>query len=200
MVPAGLACRVLPVRQDRKADATSARTRTDRMAALGRDLVAAAYLEGDFVLASGKHSRYYFDKYLFETQPSLLGRLAEFLAEALPPDTERLAGPELGAVALAAAVSLRTGLPFVIVKKQSKDYGTRRSIEGELNAGDRVTVVEDILTTGAAAVRAADAVTEAGGVVLKIVAVVDREEGAAENIAAAGYQYEPLFRRSDLGV
>jgi orotate phosphoribosyltransferase len=186
------------VPQDPEAD--EARPRTERLAELGRDLVAAAYLEGDFVLASGKRSRYYFDKYLFETEPSLLGRLAGSLAEALPPDADRLAGPELGAVALAAAVSLRTGLPFVIVKKQSKDYGTRRSIEGRLGAGDRVVVVEDILTTGAAAVRAADAVREAGGVVLMILAVVDREEGAAENIAGAGYRYEALFRRSDLGV
>jgi orotate phosphoribosyltransferase len=174
--------------------------RAQRLAQLGRDLVTAAYLEGDFVLSSGRRSKFYFDKYLFETKPLLLGRLAESLAESLPSDTDRLAGPELGAVALAAAVSLLTGLPFVIVKKQSKDYATRKAIEGELNRGDRVVVVEDILTTGAAAVRAADAVTEAGGVVLKIIAVVDREEGAEESIAAAGYRYEPLFRRSELGV
>jgi orotate phosphoribosyltransferase len=175
-------------------------SRADRLAALGRDLVAAAYLEGDFVLASGMRSNYYFDKYLFETKPSLLSPLAELLADSVPPETDRLAGPELGAVALAAAVSLQTGLPFVIVKKRSKDYATRKTIEGELNAGDRIVVVEDILTTGAAAVHAADAVKEAGGRILKIVAVVDREEGAAERIAAAGYGYEPLFRRSDLGV
>ena len=175
-------------------------SRAERVATLGRDLVAAAYLEGDFVLSSGKHSTYYFDKYLFETKPDLLSRLAELLAERVPEETDRLAGPELGAVALATAVSLRTGLPFVIVKKQSKDYATRKAIEGELNAGDRIVVVEDILTTGAAAVRAADVIKEAGGRVLKILAVVDREEGAAESIAAAGYGYEPLFRRSDLGV
>jgi orotate phosphoribosyltransferase len=174
--------------------------RAQRLAELGRDLVAAAYLEGDFVLSSGRRSKFYFDKYLFETKPSLLGRLAESLAESLPSDTDRLAGPELGAVALATAVSLHTGLPFVIVKKQSKDYATRKTIEGELNRGDLVVVVEDILTTGAAAVRAADAVREAGGVILKIVAVVDREEGAAETFAAAGYRYEPLFRRTELGV
>jgi orotate phosphoribosyltransferase len=173
---------------------------SDRLGELGKDLVAAAYLEGDFVLSSGRRSRYYFDKYLFETKPLLLGPLASALAERLPEDTERLAGPELGAVALAAAVSLRTGLPFVIVKKRSKDYATHRTIEGELNAGDRVVVVEDILTTGAAAVRAADVVKEAGAHVLKILAVVDREEGAAEAIAAAGYAYDALFRRTDLGV
>lgn len=186
--------------QEDSGSRTTESSRAERLAALGRDLVAAAYLEGDFVLSSGKRSKYYFDKYLFETKPSLLSTLAELLAESVPPETDRLAGPELGAVALAAAVSLRTGLPFVIVKKQSKDYATRKTIEGDLNAGDRIVVVEDILTTGAAAVRAADAVKEAGGRVLKILAVVDREEGAAESIAAAGYGYEPLFRRSDLGV
>jgi orotate phosphoribosyltransferase len=175
-------------------------SRSERRARLGRDLVAAAYLQGDFVLSSGKRSPYYFDKYLFETQPSLLGPLAVELAEEVPSETDRLAGPELGAVALAAAVSLRTGLPFVIVKKKSKEYGTRKDIEGALKAGERVTVVEDILTTGAASIRAANVLREAGAEVLKILAVVDREEGAAENLAAAGYQFQALFRRSDLGV
>ena len=175
-------------------------SRERALSEVGRDLVAAAYLEGDFVLSSGRRSRYYFDKYLFETKPAILSRLAELLAGSVPAGTDRLAGPELGAVALAAAVSLRTGLPFVIVKKQSKDYATRKTIEGELHPGDRVVVVEDILTTGAAAVRAADALREAGAEVLKILAVVDREEGAAESMAAAGYAFEPLFRRSELGV
>ena len=188
------------MRDTQGSEPTSPASGAQYLEELGRDLVAAAYLEGDFVLSSGRRSTYYFDKYLFETKPSLLGRLAEALARSLPPDVDRLAGPELGAVALAAAVSLRTGLPFVIVKKQSKDYATRRTIEGELVAGDRVVVVEDILTTGAAAVRAADAVREAGGVVLKILAVVDREEGASDSVAAAGYAFEALFRRSDLGV
>ena len=77
---------------------TSPASGTQHLEELGRDLVAAAYLEGDFVLSSGRRSKYYFDKYLFETKPSLLGRLAEALARSLPPDVDRVAGPELRAV------------------------------------------------------------------------------------------------------
>jgi len=174
--------------------------RDERIAELGRDLVNAAYLRGDFVLSSGMRSSYYFDKYLFETKPGILRRVATFLAELIPPQTDRIAGPELGAVALATAVSLETGLPFVIVKKQSKDYATKRVVEGELYAGEKVVVVEDILTTGAAAIRAADQVKLGGGEVLKILAVIDREQGATQNIASAGYQCQALFRRQQLGV
>jgi orotate phosphoribosyltransferase len=174
--------------------------REERIAELGRDLVNAAYLRGDFVLSSGMRSSYYFDKYLFETKPSILRRVATFLAELIPHQTDRIAGPELGAVALATAVSLETGLPFVIVKKRSKDYATKRVVEGELYAGERVVVVEDILTTGAAAIRAADQVKLGGGEVLKVLAVIDREQGATQNIASAGYQSEALFRRHQLGV
>jgi orotate phosphoribosyltransferase len=121
------------------------------------------------------------------------------LAELIPPQADRIAGPELGAVALATAVSLETGLPFAIVKKQSKEYGTKRVVEGELHPGERIAVVEDILTTGSAAIRAADQVKNAGGEVLKILAVIDREEGATQNIASAGYQCQALYRRRQLG-
>jgi orotate phosphoribosyltransferase len=165
---------------------------------LGRELVRAALLEGDFVLSSGRRSRYYFDKYLFETDPRLLGAIAEHLASLLPDDTQRLAGPELGAVALAAAVSLRAGLPFVIVRRAGKEYGTARAIEGRLQAGERLTLVEDVLTTGSQAVQAAERLREAGAEVRVALAVVDREEGAAELLAAAHLELRALFRRTEL--
>ena len=95
-------------------------SREQRITELGRDLLSAAYLRGSFVLRSGRTSNYYFDKYLFETKPSILRRLAAFMAELVPPGTDRIAGPELGAVALATALSLEMGLPFVIVKKEQK--------------------------------------------------------------------------------
>jgi len=177
-----------------------AASRQQRLAELGRDLLSAAYLQGDFVLSSGVKSRYYFDKYLFETKPGILRRLASFLAEMVPPQTDRLAGPELGAVALATAVSLETGLPFVIVKKEQKGYATSKLVEGELYPGERVVVVEDVLTTGAQAIRAAQQVARAGAQVLAILGVIDREQGAPENIAAAGFEARALFRRSDLGL
>ncbi len=176
------------------------RTREERLAELGRDIVAAAYLRGEFVLSSGVKSSYYFDKYLFETKPSVLRRIASFLAELLPPNVDRIAGPELGAVALATALSLEVGLPFVIARKGVKDYSTGRLVEGELYEGERVVVVEDVITTGTQAIGAANDVTRTKARVVGILGVIDREQGGPENIAAAGYEFKALFRRGDLGL
>ncbi len=156
-------------------------------------LVRAAFLRGDFVLSSGRRSTFYIDKYLFETQPDVLRDIARLLADALPPETTRLAGPALGGVPLATAVALETGLPFVIVRPEVKDHGTGRTIEGRIEPGDRVVVLEDVVTTGAQAVRAARAVEAAGARVLQILAVVDRHEGGREGVAAAGYRYGALY-------
>ena len=113
-----------------------------------------AYLEGDFLLRSGRRSAYYLDKYRFETRPELLDALADRIAAKVAevePEAVRLAGPELGAVALAAATSLRSGLPFLIVRKAEKGYGTDNRLEGGFEAGDRVCLVEDVVTSGGAA-------------------------------------------------
>jgi orotate phosphoribosyltransferase len=166
--------------------------------ALARELVSASYLKGDFVLRSGKRSNVYFDKYLFETRPAILRQLGAYLAELLPPETEIIAAPELGAILLGGAVSLETGKPLVLVRKEAKEYGTSKALEGRLEAGQKVTVVEDVLTTGGEAIKAAEKVRAAGGEVLMLVAVLDREEGAADNLRAAGLDYRPLFRKSDL--
>jgi orotate phosphoribosyltransferase len=171
-----------------------------RLQELGRDIVSAAYLRGDFVLSSGARSSYYFDKYLFETRPSILRRVASALADLVPSDADRIAGPELGGVALATALSLMIGLPFVIVKKVAKGYGTSHAIEGELHSGDKVIVVEDVITTGAQAIHAARQLERSAAHVLAILAVIDREQGGTENITSAGYRFQPLFRRRDLGL
>src|SRR5947207_6058806 len=100
---------------------------TETHEALGRDLVAAAVLRGDFLLRSGQRSSYYIDKYLFTTQPDLLRRIGSALAALLPEGVDRLAGPALGAVPLLAALSLQLSLPFVIVRPEKpKEYGTAR--------------------------------------------------------------------------
>ncbi len=169
-------------------------------AGLGRALVVAAYLEGDFVLSSGQHSRYYLDKYLFSTEPKLLAAIAEHLAPLVPADTHRLAGVELGGVPLVTGLSLHTGLPFVIVRKGAKDYGTARRIEGVLKPGERVALVEDIWTTAGQAVAAANVLREAGAEVAAILAVVDREQGGPEAIRQAGFLPRALFTRSELGI
>ena len=174
--------------------------RTQRMEELARDIAGAAYLRGDFVLSSGVRSNYYFDKYLFETKPSILRRVSSLLLDLIPPGVDRIAGPQLGAVALAAGLSLESGLPFVIVRSQGKSYGTSRLVEGELYPGENVLVIEDVISTGAQAISAAERVEEAGAKVTGIVGVIDREQGGAQNIEAQGYRFASLFTRSDLGV
>lgn len=165
---------------------------------VARHLAAAAYLEGDFVLASGRRSRYYFDKYRFETRPELLGPVAALIAERIPNGARRLAGPELGAVALAAAASLASGIPCLFVRGEAKAYGTAKQIEGLFEPGDAVVVIEDVMTSGASAIKAADALRAAGCQVSMIIGVIDREEGAREAVEAAGYRLEALFTRTDL--
>jgi orotate phosphoribosyltransferase len=162
-----------------------------------------AYLEGDFVLRSGRRSRYYLDKYRFETDPVLLAGLGKALAELArshAPDAELLAGPELGAVPLAAVTSIETGLPYVIVRKEAKDYGTANRLEGVFEPGARVCVVEDVVTSGGALLSAVDALRAAGLHVSAAICVVDRQEGGAEAVAAAGVAFRPLYTTSDLGV
>ncbi len=164
-------------------------------------LVEHAYLEGDFVLRSGRRSRYYLDKYRFETVPELLGALGDRIAAAVSehePGAVRLAAPELGAVALAAAASLASQLPFLIVRKQAKGYGTQNKLEGVCESGELVCLVEDVVTSGGAALEAVEAVREAGLVCRTAVCVVDREEGGSDELARHGVRLWPLFRASDL--
>ncbi|MBN1491604.1 MAG: orotate phosphoribosyltransferase [Phycisphaerae bacterium] len=158
----------------------------------------AAYLEGDFLLRSGKRSKYYLDKYLFETQPAILRELGARLAKHVTPETKRIAGAELGAVALAAATSMACGLPFVIVRNQKKDYGTSKLVEGKIERGDVVLIVEDVATTGGQAIEAVKSLTDAGAVVQKLVAVIDRQEGAEKNFAEAGVAFEAILTKADL--
>lgn len=160
---------------------------------LRADLLAAAVLRGQFTLRSGRTSTFYVDKYRFQVRPALLRRVAARLTEMIPTGTERLAGVELGAVPLVTAVSLASGLPFVIVRKGAKDHGTANLIEGEPLEGAAVTLVEDICTTGGAALEAAEKITLAGGRLLGIRIVLDRGEGGLDAIRAAGHQVEALF-------
>ncbi len=160
-----------------------------------------ALLEGDFLLRSGRRSRWYLDKYRFETRPELLAPLGERMAAAAreaDPEATRLAGPELGAVALAAAASLASGLPFLIVRKEAKGYGTDNRLEGAYESGDRVCLVEDVVTSGGAALAAVEALRAVGLECRHAVCVVDREEGGIDALARKGVRLTPLFRASDL--
>jgi orotate phosphoribosyltransferase len=159
-----------------------------------------AYLEGDFTLRSGKKSKYYLDKYLFETCPDILKALGTEFARYVTDDITLIAGAELGGVALAAATAMETGRNWIIVRNSKKGYGTGKMVEGVLNAGDIVLLVEDIATTGGQVLEAAKVITEAGAKVSKIVCVIDRKQGAAENITSAGYEFESILTKNDLGI
>ena len=159
-----------------------------------------AVLHGDFTLRSGKKSRFYVDKYRFETQPDVLIGLGELFAEHVPADCDRIAGPELGAVCLAAATAMKVNKPFVLVRKAAKEYGTTKRVEGVLNAGDKVVIVEDVLTTGGAVLEAAKSLVDAGANVIKIVGVIDRLQGARQAIEEAGFKMDAPFTIADLGL
>ena len=170
---------------------------------LGRALVAAAYLEGDFVLRSGRRSRYYLDKYRFETDPQLLAGLGRELAAMVrehAPQAALLAGPELGAVPLTAATAIESGLPFVIVRKDTKEYGTGNRLEGVWAPGTAVCVIEDVVTSGGALLSAIAALREEDLDICAAISVVDRQEGGAEAIAAEGVPYAALFTVESLGL
>jgi orotate phosphoribosyltransferase len=160
-----------------------------------------AYLEGDFVLRSGKRSKYYLDKYRFETRPDILAALGARIARVAvehEPRAVRLAGPELGAIALAAAGSLASGLPFLIVRKAAKDYGTSNRIEGLYEQGECVCLVEDVVTSGGALLEAVAALREAQLEVGTAICIVDREEGGADALARHGVRLRPIFRASEV--
>ena len=167
---------------------------------LAKQIRDAAYLEGDFTTRSGKKTTYYIDKYLFETKPEILKSLAREFATKLPDAStyDRIAGPELGAVSLAAAVSMEVGKPFLIVKKAKKDYGTQNLIEGAYTAGERVVVLEDVITTGGAVLTACDVLKSESLEIVKIVAAIDRQEGAVEAIQDAGYAVDSVLTSTDL--
>ncbi|MFC5365377.1 orotate phosphoribosyltransferase [Salinirubrum litoreum] len=151
---------------------------------------------GEFELSHGGTSDYYVDKYLFETDPECLRLIAEAFAERV--GDAKLAGVALGAVPLVAVTAVETGSPYVIARKQAKEYGTGNRIEGRLTEGEEVVVLEDIATTGQSALDAVEALREAGAVVNRVLVVVDREEGASELLAEHGVELESLLTASEL--
>ncbi|WP_248908741.1 orotate phosphoribosyltransferase [Halocatena marina] len=166
-----------------------------------RDLIEAlqtvdAVQFGTFELSHGGTSDYYVDKYLFETDPHCLGLIADAFAERI--SESKLAGVALGAVPLVTATSVGTDLPYVIVRKKTKEYGSGNRIEGVLEDGEEVVVLEDVATTGQSAIDAVGALREAGATVNRVLVVVDREEGASERLKAEGIELEALLTASEL--
>ncbi len=163
-------------------------------------IVEAALLRGTFTLRSGRISSYYLDKYLFETEPDILAEVAKRLAKFVDKKTDRVAGAELGGIPLVTALSLNVHKPCVLVRNSKKGYGPGKLYEGRLGAGENVLLVEDVVTTGGQVIEAAKVLQEAGANVTAIVTVVDRQEGGRANIQDAGFKFEALFTKSDLGI
>jgi orotate phosphoribosyltransferase len=176
-------------------------------AALAKRIAEIAVLRGTFTLRSGKVSNYYLDKYLFSTRPELLKGLSPLFAERiraveakLNTKVDRLAGAELGGIPLVTVSCLETGLPCLFVRNKKKDYGTSKQLEGVLNKGDKVVLVEDVATTGGQALEAVSVLRELGAEVLAVIATIDRLEGARENVEKDGLLFDSLFTKAELGV
>lgn len=163
-------------------------------------IVEAALLRGEFTLRSGRTSHYYLDKYLFETQPDILAALGDRLAKHVNEGVDRLAGAELGGIPLVSAASMASGKPAVLIRNQKKEYGTNKQLEGRLEKGDRVLLIEDVVTTGGQILEAAKVIQDNGASVVGVVAVVDRMEGAREHIENAGFSFDSLLTSVDLGI
>ncbi len=168
--------------------------------ALAHRIAETALLRGTFTLRSGRTSTFYLDKYLFSTQADVLQALGSMFAQHIAPGTTRLAGAELGGIPLVTTACMATGLPCVFIRNQKKEYGTAKQLEGVLNPGDKVTIVEDVATTGGQALEAAKVIRAQGAQVLRILATIDRLEGARQNIERESIQFHALFTVRDLGV
>ncbi len=167
-------------------------------AELAQRVYATSHLTGQFKLRSGSYSDQYFDKYRFESDPELLHEIGGALVELVPEGTELLAGLELGGVPLATVASQRTGMPLVFVRKQAKEYGTCKQVEGTDPSGRRVVIVEDVVTSGGAILDALPALRAVGAEVVAAVCAIDREAGAQEALAAEGVPLHAAFTMSAL--
>ena len=169
---------------------------------LARDVDARCRLTGEFTLRSGQVSSEYFDKYLFETDPALLARVAAQMEGLLPTDVDLqghlLGGLEMGGIPLVTALSARTGLPALFVRKQAKEYGTCKLAEGPDVSGRRVTLVEDVITTGGAVRDATAALREAGATVDLVVCAIDRSPAGDNPLADVGLEVRAVLTKADL--
>jgi orotate phosphoribosyltransferase len=161
-------------------------------------IAKASKLRGEFRLRSGAVTTEYFDKYRFEADPVLLGAIADSLATMVPSATDALAGLELGGVPLATALSLRTGLPAIFVRKRPKEYGTCRLAEGGEIAGRRLLLVEDVVTSGGQVLASCEELRRLGATVDHAICVIDRQAGGAEALRTVGVELRALLLKSDL--
>jgi orotate phosphoribosyltransferase len=170
------------------------------IAELARRIYATAHLTGSFVLRSGQTAEEYFDKYRFEADPRLLDAIAEAMVPLVPADTEVLAGLEMGGIPVVTALGRRTGLPCAFVRKQAKPYGTCRLAEGAETAGRRVTIVEDVVTTGGQIVLSTEELRAQGAHITNALCVINRNPSTPVPLTEAGLTLHALFNSEDLAA
>lgn len=165
---------------------------------LAKQIRDVAQLKGSFTLRSGMVSDTYFDKYLFESNPTLLAKICQAMAKQIPAETEVLAGLEMGGIPVVTMLSHFTNLPAAFIRKSAKEYGTCKYAEGASLAGKRVTLIEDVVSSGGAIIDAL-AMLEADGVQpISIFCVIDRQTGGFENLQAKGYRLDSLLTMEDI--
>ena len=165
---------------------------------LAKKIYDCAHLTGEFLLRSGKKSNEYFDKYQFESDPSLLREIAKGLAPLVPKGTDYLGALEMGGIPIATAISLETGIPVIFVRRAAKEYGTCKFAEGPPIKGKRLTLIEDVITTGGqVAISCADLRSD-GAVIEHVLCVIDRSEGDTAKIEGAGLRLHALFTMAEL--
>ena len=166
---------------------------------LAREIKKVALLNGHFILRSGQHSTEYFDKYLFESSPVLLQEIVRHLRKLIPPDTEILAGLEMGGIPLVVALSLKVNLPCVFVRKKAKEYGTKKITEGCSIQNKKVCVVEDVITTGGQVIASTQAMRAEGALIHNVICVIYRGE-PEEPFQHLGLTLSPFFKKSDMKI
>ena len=152
---------------------------------------------GRFVLTSGAVSDYYIDIKKASTNPKILKKIVEAMAE-YAEGYDLLAGMELGAVPLVVALSLETGIPYIIIRKEKREHGTSKQIEGPEVKGKRVLIIEDVTTSGSSVIKTIKIIRENQGIVDEVLAVVDRESGAEEKLRSIDISFIPLLSVSDI--
>jgi orotate phosphoribosyltransferase len=165
---------------------------------LAKKIYDVAHLTGTFLLRSGKTSSEYFDKYQFESDPKLLREIGRALAPMIPPDTDYLGALEMGGIPIATAISLETGIPVVFVRKTAKEYGTCKFAEGPAVKGKRITLIEDVITTGGQVVTSCHDLRADGAQIEHVLCVIDRSEGQTEKLSSAKLKHRALFTMAEL--
>jgi orotate phosphoribosyltransferase len=168
------------------------------MPTLANRVYDIAHLTGQFTLRSGQTSTEYFDKYRFEADPVLLRDIAAAMAPLVPEGVDALAGLEMGGIPVVTALSMATGLPARFVRKEAKTYGTCLLAEGGDIDGQRLLVVEDVVSTGGQVLMSTADLRERGAKVDTVLCVIDRRPEGSDVFEAEGLELRALFRMSDL--